>query len=685
MGIPEQLEIVAQGMTAVLATWLGLTVAVRAPRQPGSRAFTFLTLLLVIWSVSVVVQRLTADQALERPLNAVEVAAAFLLPPAVLHVAMAITAQTRRSSLRLALLVAFYAVSGTLAAISVVDPALEPRVASPHLELAGIPGEAIGWAWIVIRLVIFAAALVWIGAAIGATGPDVARRRQLLVTFATVFVGVAGATARIVPPISDTDPWIGVSLITVAVVLASYAVFAQGLFFTADVAGRAFRYSVAVGLIVTAYVALLVALDRGARDLLAIELPLLSTLALVVTIALFDPISARLRAWLAGEETDRAYERLLRALGDSIFTAQRPEHAIDPALARLTRTFSLTGAEAIDGAGERMARHGTIPDSPLVLRLPLRSEGEDYGWVAFGPKRSMLPFTPHERELLSLVAGYLGASLRLGERQDEQAEALQSLTAERTAVATTGTALHEALSDAPAATAVRGLHVFALGPLRVQRGGDLIRQWGGEKAGTRQAEAMFAFLYDRGERGVAKDEAIELIWPDVDLDRADLAFHRTLGGLRRTLQPERRRADGGGPVIFHNDRYRLDPSIVAWSDADAFVGRMTDAGASADPDEALHALHEARALYRGDYLDDCPFYGDSSFVEDRREMLRTRYVDLLLAIGERQEARGDRASAAAAFREARLAAGDDCPPADAGLARLGVAPSPGTERSSASA
>ena len=33
------------------------------------------------------------------------------------------------------------------------------------------------------------------------------------------------------------------------------------------------------------------------------------------------------------------------------------------------------------------------------------------------------------------------------------------------------------------------------------------------------------------------------------------------------------------------------------------------------------------------YLDDCPFYGDGAYVEDRRELLRARYVDLLLAIG----------------------------------------------------
>ena len=111
--------------------------------------------------------------------------------------------------------------------------------------------------------------------------------------------------------------------------------------------------------------------------------------------------------------------------------------------------------------------------------------------------------------------------------------------------------------------------------MRVERDGELVRRWGGEKAGTRQAEAVFAFLYDRGERGVAKDEFVELIWPDVDLERADLAFHRTLGGLRGTLEPGRRGGDRGGAITFHNDRYRLDPKLIGWSDAQAFEEAMT--------------------------------------------------------------------------------------------------------------
>jgi two-component SAPR family response regulator len=214
--------------------------------------------------------------------------------------------------------------------------------------------------------------------------------------------------------------------------------------------------------------------------------------------------------------------------------------------------------------------------------------------------------------------------------------------------------------------------VFALGPLRVERDGQPVRRWGGEKAGTRQAEAVFAFLFDRGERGAAKDEFVELIWPDVDLERADLAFHRTRGGLRTTLEPGRRGGDRGDAIGFHNDRYRLGQSVVAWSDVAAFEGAMAEASAAADPELALQHLERARSLYRGDYLDDCPFYGDSAQVEERRELLRGRCVDLLLALGERYEGRGDRPAAAACFRQARMMAADELPPADEALSRLGA-------------
>ena len=671
--LPKLLEIVAHGVTAILATWLGLIVLTRAGRQPGARIFALLTGYLVVWSVAIIAQRLTEQPGrVGGPLNAIEDVAAFLLPAGTLHIALSLAVEGKRSRVQQALLVATYAVSGAMAIGAVFFPDQQFAVSPPHLELPGIPGEVLGWAWIVARMLIFGAALYWIVRALAGAGADLARRRQLLAALMTVAVGALGGILRFLPGPADSDPWLGVSLVTVAVILAAYAVFAQGVFLSPEIAVQAFRYSIVIGVGVTLYVAALIGLESWTQDLLAIQLPMVTGLALVVTLALFDPIAGWARRVIRGRSVrETAYDRLLQALGQDVLTAQRPEGAVEPALARLSRTFLLLGAVVETPEGEVVASHGQpVPDSPLAARLPLRSGDAELGSVTFGPKRSQLPFTPQETELLSLAAGFLGASLRLAERHDVQAEALESLSAERVAVETRGTVLSKALVRVGSREA--GLQVFALGPLRVERSGTMMRQWGGAKAGTRQAEAVFAFLFDRGERGAAKDEIIELIWPDVDLERADLAFHRTLGGLRTTLEPGRRGGDRGGAITFHNDRYRLDPSLVEWSDVAAFEEQMSAASASTDQDEALRHLERARALYRGDFLDDCPFYGDSAQVEERRELLRGRCVDLLLALGERYERRGDRPAAAASFRQARSISGDELPPADEALSRLGA-------------
>ena len=348
--------------------------------------------------------------------------------------------------------------------------------------------------------------------------------------------------------------------------------------------------------------------------------------------------------------------------------SQRPDGAVQPALARLARTFELTGAEVTDAEGERRAAVGRLePDDSLAINLPL-ADGADRGLVTFGRKESGLPFSPQELEALRLAASYLGSSIGLARRHREQVSALQALHAEGAVVDSRGSALSEALDEAAAPT--EGLRVYALGPLRAERDGELIRRWGGEKAGTRQAEALFAFLFDRGERGASKDEILELVWPDVDLDRADVAFHRTMLGLRSMLSPGRR-GSSGTPIVFHNDRYRLSPGTVSWSDGTEFQ-RLLASTAGATPGDALRALEEARALYRGDYLDDCPLLRR---LGQRRGPRRGcgEYVDILVELGERYAQRGDRTAAANSYRQAQAVADDELPQIAEALGRLGIA------------
>jgi len=663
---PEHLEVAAHSLTAVLGVWLGLTVLTRS-RAPAGGVFGLLCLALVAWSSAVIVQRLTTSMSVSQVANSVEELSAALIVPATAHFSLMIAAEGHPSRRQVRALALAYALNVLFALPGVLDKGSQIAISEPDPILGVIPGAVLGWAWIATRLSTLLAGAWWLLDAFRRTMPDSPRRRQLRVAFATVAIGAAGGIIRLFNVIGPSDPWIGVSLVTLAMILSASVVFSAGVFFAPEVAGRAFWRSLALGLGLFLLVGVLLVVDEASRRLLGLDLPLLTIMVLVVTIALYEPAVAWGRARLGGHSPSAlARTRLMTALGQRTLAAQAADAGVQPALTRLTQVLGLTGAVVIRRDGSIAATEGATPDPVTAPVIALVARDEAVGALHVGPTVSGAPLSAGDEALLRQSAAYLAAALRTGRREDEQAEALSGLSADRAHVESSATSLHEALVRHSARPP--GLRVFALGPLRVERGGEAIERWGGEKAGTRQAQALFAFLFDRGERGVAKDEALELIWPDTDVERADLAFHRTLGGLRRTLDPD----DGSGKhgIRFHNDRYRLDPGIIDWSDVAMFLARLDQARVATECTENLRLLEEARVLYRGEYLDDCPFYGDSVYVEDRRASFRGRSIDVLVALGEGYEAAGDRASAGAAYREAVAAAVDGCPPAAAGLARL---------------
>jgi len=663
---PEHLEVTAHSLTAVLGVWLGLTVLSRF-RTRLARIFAFFSLALVVWSSSIIVQRLSTSVSVVLIAHAVEELAGALIVPATAHLSLLIATEGHPSRRQIRVLALAYVLNVLFALPGVIDPGAPIAIGPPQLSPGPVPGEALGWARLATRLATLLASAGWLLDAFRRTKPNDPRRRQLGVTFAAVAVGALGGVIRLLSEVGRTDPWIGLSLVTLAMILSASVVFSPGFFFAPEVAGTAFWTSLALGLGLFVLVGVLLAVDAVSRTLVGIDLPLPTIMVLVITIAVYEPAASWSRARLGGRSPSAmARERLLAAIGQPALTAQAADAGVQPALTRLTQTLDLVGAIVIRPDGSTAAAEGNTPDPFSAPAIALVADGEVMGELRLGSTVSGAPLGAGDEELLRLSATYVAAALRTGRREDEQAEALTGLSQERAHVDSSATRLLDALVRRSAG--LPGLHVFALGPLRVERGDESIQRWGGEKAGSRQAQALFAFLFDRGERGVAKDEALELIWPDTDVERADLAFHRTLGGLRHTLDP-----DGGGgkrAIRFHNDRYRLDPAFVAWSDVAMFLARLDQARVATERTENLRLLEEARALYRGEYLDDCPFYGDSVYVEDRRASLRGRSIDLLIALGEGYEASGDRASAAAAYREAVAAAVDGCPPAEAGLLRL---------------
>ena len=668
MDAPDLLEVVAQALSALLAVWLGLTVATRSD-LPVARVFTFLALVVATWSSSIIVQRMTTSADAAAAGRSVEDLAAALAIGGLAHFALSVSTDGHPSRRQQAIVLLGYAILVAFAIPTILHFDAQVALAPPHFSFGPIPGAVLGWGWIVARLAAIVLGAAWLMRAMRARDAGQLRRRQLGAAMATILLAGFGASLRFLPVIGDADPWIGTAFITLAVVCASYAVFAAGIFFGPAVAARAFRTSVLGGAVVAALIAVLLAIDVLSSRLMGLDGPFFPVLGLVVIAALYGPLGWRLRGRVMGGGSPAvARDRLLHALGERELAVSPASAGVQPALAHVMRALDVTGLTVSAPDGTVVAAEGAPPTSGPVVPIPLLDGDELVGEMRVGETLSGAPLDTRDLRLLELSASYVASALRTGRREDEQAAELARLADARAAVDSHAAALHTALVER--SDVAPGVRVFALGPLRMERGGVRIEHWGGDKAGSRQAEALFAFLYDRGERGVAKDEVLELIWPDVDLERADLAFHRTMGGLRSTLEPDHRKGDSSA-VRFANDRYRLGRDAVAWSDTDAFLA-VLDAAAAAAPASRVQLLEEARRLYRGDYLDDCPYYGDSAFVEDRRAQLRNRFVDLVVALGEAYESGGDRLSAAAAFREALTRAPEGCPQAAAGIGRLGL-------------
>jgi DNA-binding SARP family transcriptional activator len=663
--VPGILEVAAHSLAAVLGVWLGLTVATRAG-TPASRVFALLSLAIATWSSSIIVERLSTSVEAALMAHAVEELMAAVTIAGTAHFSLAIASEGLPSARRRRIVFGIYVANFVFAAPTI----LSTLASLPRFTDDPLPGAVFGWVWIAVRLTSLAIGARWLLQALGVAAPGSLRQRQVRAALATVATGGVGGGMRFLPVIGQLDAWIGVSLVAMAVVLAAYAVFSAGIFFGPAVAGRAFRTSLLGALGSFVVISLVLGVEAASRALTRVELPLFTAIALVVTVTLYEPITQLLRRRLGGDGPRAvARRRLLLALGQSGPTAQSAEAGVQPALARLAAALEVKGLAVARADGGIVASEGTGAASAWIEAIPLVADGDVLGELRVGATISGDSLSPRDQDLVRMSAAYVAAALRAGRREDEQVEQLAGLAEERAAVETQASTLHAALvqhAEAPV-----GLRIHALGPLRVERAGESIERWGGDKAGTRQAQGLFAFLLDRGERGVTKDEAVELIWPDTDLERADLAFHRTMVGLRQTLDPRR---DGRTSQVirFHNDRYRLDPSIVAWSDVATFLGRLDAAKSATDPAERLAILEEARALYGGDFVDDCPFYGDSAEVEEQRVHLRGRATDLRIAIAEAYEALGDRLSAAAAFREAIRGEPAGSPPAQAGLARLGL-------------
>ena len=157
----------------------------------------------------------------------------------------------------------------------------------------------------------------------------------------------------------------------------------------------------------------------------------------------------------------------------------------------------------------------------------------------------------------------------------------------------------------------------------------------------RKAAALVKLLALAPGHRLHREQAMELLWPELDPEQAANSLHQALHAARRTLAGDG--ADGGRYLILRDQVVQFEPRLAIWVDAVAFEAAAAEAHRRRNPD----AYRSALALYAGDLLPDDRY---KPWAGDRREALRAEYLALLLGLAGCREAAGASADAIAAVR-----------------------------------
>ena len=158
-------------------------------------------------------------------------------------------------------------------------------------------------------------------------------------------------------------------------------------------------------------------------------------------------------------------------------------------------------------------------------------------------------------------------------------------------------------------------HFQLLGKLSAQRGEQIITRFA-----TSRSAALLARMALFPQRAHPREELIDLLWPDSDLDAGRLNLRVALASLRRQLEPPD--VSQGSVLIADRSLLRLQ-TLACLCDVVEFESALKSAGRALDPQKKREALDRALALYAGELL---PGFYDEWILEER-ERLQALYQD----------------------------------------------------------
>lgn len=192
------------------------------------------------------------------------------------------------------------------------------------------------------------------------------------------------------------------------------------------------------------------------------------------------------------------------------------------------------------------------------------------------------------------------------------------------------------------APAQQRISISMFGPMALSRDGVRVDVPELRRARVRQLLGALAV-----RPSITRNQAIELLWPDIEPVKAARNMRVTLTHLRRLLEPDR----AGGDASFHlrtdGDTLRLVRSealtVDLWT-LEHLDRSARDARARGDIDRAATFLGEAIGLWRGEPLPDLGDLGDPMGLA-AIDRLRATHVAQLLELGELRLVADDAAGA----------------------------------------
>ncbi|HEU5378163.1 MAG TPA: DUF6788 family protein [Ktedonobacteraceae bacterium] len=187
------------------------------------------------------------------------------------------------------------------------------------------------------------------------------------------------------------------------------------------------------------------------------------------------------------------------------------------------------------------------------------------------------------------------------------------------------------------------LRIYLLGQFRVERHeGDTWQTIANRTWQRRRARALLGCLLSQAGRRMGREQVMEALWPDLDIETAANRLNGAVHELRQILEPEIARPAASKMLRLERDILILADASSIWVDAEAFETLLNRANTTKDPLELEQILERAATLYEGDYLLEELY---SEWTAARRESLRRGWMGLLLELARLRAAHGTLTSA----------------------------------------